>query len=62
MELKKLVKIKDNQYCFQRGKLTTDPMFCLRMIQEKYRDFSKKLPMVFVDLRKAYDPIQRELI
>ena len=48
-----LVKIKENQYGFQKGKSTTEPMFCLRILQEKFRERSRDLHMVFVDLEKA---------
>ena len=35
------------------GKSTTDPMFALRLLMEKYREGQKKLHCVFVDLEKA---------
>ena len=60
--LKKIVKIKDNQHGFQKGKSTTEPMFCIRLLQEKYREYGRKLPIVFTYLEKAYDTIPRDLI
>ena len=60
--IKELVDIKENQYGFQKGKSTTEPMFCLRILQEKCRGYKKELSMVFVDLEKAYDTVSHELI
>ena len=37
------------------GKGTTDAMFALKMLMEKYREGQRELPCVFVDLEKAYN-------
>ena len=35
--LRKMVNISERQYGFQPGKSTIQPLFCLRMLQEKHR-------------------------
>ena len=39
---------------------TTDAMFALRMLMEKYREGQRELHCVFVDLKKAYNRVPRE--
>ena len=57
--LSEITKIADNHFGFGPGKSTTEPIFALRMLQEKYREKSKELYVVFVDLEKAYDRVYR---
>ena len=52
--------ISKQQYGFMPGKGTTDAMFALRMLMEKYRKGQRELHCVFVDLEKAYDRVARE--
>ena len=42
------------------GKETTDAMFALRMLMEKYREGQRELHCLFVDLEKAYDRVSRD--
>ena len=58
--LKDRVEISKQQYGFMPGKGTTDAMFALRMLMEKYRQGQKELHCVVVDLEKAYDRVPRE--
>ena len=48
--LRDRVEISKQRYGVMPGKGTTDAMFALRMLMEKYREGQKELHCVFVDL------------
>ena len=54
--------IREEQYEFVAGKGTTDAIFILRQLQEKYLENDKELYLVFTDLQKAFDRVPRVLI
>ena len=60
--LRDITEIANNQYGFRPGKSTTESIFILWMMQENYREKGQDLHLVFVDLKKAYDTVPRELI
>ena len=58
--LRQEINICEQQYGFMPGKSTTDALFALRMLMEKYREGQRELHCVFVDLEKDYDRVPRE--
>ena len=57
--LRKIVKINKCQFGFMPGKSTTEAIFVMRQLQEKFRKKKKRFYHIFVDLEKALDRFPR---
>ena len=60
--LNSIVKIGSHQYGFVAGNSTTDAIFIVRQLQEKYCRKKKLLCHIFVNLEKSFDKIPRKAI
>ena len=60
--IRQQIEVDDMQFWFMKGKGTTDAIFTVRQMQEKFRVKGKKLYFGFVDLEKAFDTVPREVI
>jgi len=60
--IRQQIDTDDMQFGFMKGKGTTDAIFVVRQMQEKFRAKGKKLYFGFVDLEKAFVRVPREMI
>ena len=60
--IRQLVSIDNSQFGFDPGRGTTDTIFVVRQLQEKYLAANKRLYIAFVDLEKALDRVPRKII
>ena len=60
--IRQLVSIDNSQFDFVPGRGTTDAIFVVRQLQEKYLAANKRLYMAFVDLEMAFDRVPRKVI
>jgi hypothetical protein len=54
--------IGDHQCGFRRNSSTTDHMFCIRQILEKKWEYNEAVHPLFIDFKKAYDSVRREVL
>ena len=60
--IRQMVSIDDSQFGFVPGRGTTDAIFVVRQLQEKYLAANKRLYMAFVDLEKVFERVPRKVI
>ena len=54
--------IGDHQCGFRRNRSTIDHIFCIRQILEKKWEYNEEVHQLFIDLKKAYDSVRREVL
>jgi len=54
--------IGDHQCGFRRNRSTTDHIFCIRQILEKKWEYNEAVHHLFIDFKKAYDSVRRDVL
>jgi len=54
--------IGDHQCGFRRNRSTIDHIFCIRQILEKKWEYNEEVHQLFIDFKKAYDSVRREVL
>ncbi|KAJ4427635.1 hypothetical protein ANN_25283 [Periplaneta americana] len=54
--------IGDHQCGFRRNRSTIDQIFCIRQIMEKKWEYKGTVHQSFIDFKKAYDSVKREVL
>jgi hypothetical protein len=54
--------IAAHQCGFQHNRSTTDQIFCIHQILEKKWEYNETIHQLFIDFKKAYDSVRREVL
>ena len=60
--IRQVVTIDESQFGLVPDRGTTDAIFVIPQLQEKYLTVSKQIYMAFVDLEKAFDRVPQKVI
>ena len=52
----------DHRCGFRHNRSTTDHIFCIHQILEEKREYNEALHQLFIDFKKAYDSVGREVL
>ena len=55
-------RIGDHQCGFRRNRSTTDHILCIRQILEKKWEYNEAVHQLFIDFKKAYGSVRREVL
>ena len=61
-QIRSSIKVDDIQFGFIPGRGTTDAIFIVRQLQEKFLAKNKNLYLALVDLEKAFDRVPRQVV
>jgi len=53
---------RDHQCGFRRNRSTIDHIFCISQIFEKKWEYNEEVHQFFIDFKKAYDSVRREVL
>ena len=54
--------IGDHECGFRRNKATSNHIFCIRQILEKEWEYNEAVHQLFIDFKKSYDSVRREVL
>ncbi|KAH1204730.1 Retrovirus-related Pol polyprotein from type-1 retrotransposable element R2 [Glycine max] len=60
--LRKEAQVTENQFGFMPGRSTMEAIYLLRRVMEQYRMDQQDLHLIFIDLKKTYDRVPREIL
>jgi len=52
----------ETQNGVRKGQSCTDPTFCLKLLNEKRKEFNLETYLLFIDYEKAFDNIQKQIL
>jgi hypothetical protein len=60
--LRGVINVTENQFDFMPERSTMKTIFLIRQLIERCREQKKDLHIVFIDLKKAYDKVPRNIM
>jgi hypothetical protein len=60
--LRKVTNVTENQFEFMSGRSTMEMIFLIRQLIDRCREQKKDMHMIFIDLKKIYDKVRRNVM